>query len=80
MRLCVPVFCVCAPNSYSNPLFLASVFILPFKAVLHAFFLSLILSHWLYQYLYNYFAATFIYLFVCLLHLYFTSVKTIQLQ
>ena len=67
----------CAYAPY--PSLLRAFIILPFKAVLHAFFLSLILSHWLYQYLYNYFVATVIYLFVCLHHIYFASVKTIQL-
>ena len=47
---------MCTPINHSPFASLLS-FILPYEAVLHTFFLSLILSHWLHRYLYNYFAA-----------------------
>ena len=59
---------VCAIINHSLLVSLLS-FVLPCKTVLHAFFLSFILSHWLHRYLYNYFAATFShFLFVFLLN------------
>ena len=55
----VPMFWVCAPINHSPSVTLVS-FILTYKAVLHAFFHSFILSHCLHCYLYNYFATTFL--------------------
>ena len=55
----VPMFCVCASINHSPPCFSLLSFILPYKAVLHVFFLPFILSHWLHHYLYNYFVTTF---------------------
>ena len=52
---------VCVLQSTIHPRLSLSFlsFILPYKAVLHAFFESFILSHWLHCYLYNHFATTF---------------------
>ena len=79
----VPMFCVCAPISHSPPppllppVSLLS-FILPHKAVLRftCFFHSFISSHWLYCYLYNYFAATFSdFLFCFSFEIYLTNIQ-----
>ena len=48
-------FYVCVSINHS----LLVSFVSPYKAVLHTFFHSFILSHWLLCYLYNYFATTF---------------------
>ena len=52
---------VCVLQSTIHPRLSLSFlsFVLPHKAVLHAFFDSFILSHWLHCYLYNHFATTF---------------------
>ena len=58
LKSTVSILCVYGPINHSPPISLLSV-ILPYKAVLHVFFISFILSHWLHRYLYNYFPITF---------------------
>ena len=56
--------CVCSNWLFTPRLFLLS-FILLYKAVLHALFLSFILSHCLHRYLYNYFVTKFSHFLLC---------------
>lgn len=49
---------VCTLKLTIHPLVSFFSFLVPYKVVLHAFSLSIVLSHWLHHYFYNYFATS----------------------